>query len=710
MNIAEIIAAELGLPLKGVTKSLELLGEGATIPFISRYRKEATGSFDEVQLFNIQQRANALEELEKRKETVINTIDEAGKLTDELRHRIDEVTTMSQLEDIYLPYKPKRRTRATIARERGLEPLARLLMSRNLTSSPDAVARRFINTEVATVDEALAGASDIIAEWVSESEPARRQLRNLFDRTATISATLVKGHEDDTLYRDYHNYASDLRRCPSHRYLAMRRAEKEGIVRVSIDVDRDKAFERLDRIFLNNVTPKAEEIVGNAITDSYKRLLKPSIENETASTAKERADKAAIDIFADNLRQLLMGAPLGHKRVMGIDPGFRTGCKVVCLDAQGNLLHHDVIYPTASRNDTAGATKTVRYLVERYGIEAISVGNGTASRETERFLKTIIWNGNTPSIHVVNEAGASVYSASEVARREFPDHDVTVRGAVSIARRLLDPMAELVKIDPKSIGVGQYQHDVDQNALKASLDHTVESCVNSVGINLNTASPELLSYVSGIGPKLAIAIVDYRMSAGPFRSRDQLLEVPRLGNKVYTQAAGFLRLPESPNPLDNTAVHPERYRLVERMAKDAGCSVSELIKSESARKNIRLERYVDDTVGLPTLNDIMSELSRPGRDPRGEVSNQQFDDTINDITDLHEGMILPGVINNITAFGAFVDLGIHHSGLVHLSQLSDRFISHPSEAVRLGQHVNVKVLDVDLQRQRISLSMKGVQQ
>ncbi len=710
MNIAQIIAAELALPLKGVTKSLELLGDGATIPFISRYRKEATGSLDEVQLFNIQQRANALEELEKRKETVINTIDEAGRLTDELRRRIDEVTTMSQLEDIYLPYKPKRRTRATIARERGLEPLARMLMSRNLTSSPDIVARKFVNAEVTDIDEALAGASDIIAEWVSESEPARRQMRNLFDRSATISATLVKGHEDDTLYRDYHNYSSDLRRCPSHRYLAMRRAEKEGIVRVSIDVDRDKAFERLDRIFLNNVAPKAEEIVENAITDSYKRLLKPSIENETASAAKERADKAAIDIFADNLRQLLMGAPLGHKRVMGIDPGFRTGCKVVCLDAQGNLLHHDVIYPTAPRNDTAGAARTIRQLVDRYAIEAISVGNGTASRETERFLKAIDWSGNSPSIHVVNEAGASVYSASEVARREFPDYDVTVRGAVSIARRLLDPMAELVKIDPKSIGVGQYQHDVDQNALKASLDHTVESCVNSVGINLNTASPELLSYVSGIGPKLAIAIVDYRMSVGPFKSRDQLLDVPRLGNKVYTQAAGFLRLPESANPLDNTAVHPERYRLVERMAKDAGCSVTELIKSEAARKSIRLDRYVDDSVGLPTLNDIMSELSRPGRDPRGEVSNLQFDDTINDISDLHAGMILPGIVNNITAFGAFVDLGIHQSGLVHLSQLSDRFISHPSEAVKLGQHVSVKVIDVDLQRGRISLSMKGVQQ
>lgn len=710
MNITRIIADELGLPINGVAKSLELMNDGATIPFISRYRKEVTGSLNEVQLFDIQQRANSLHELIKRKETVISTIEESGKLTDELRQRIDSATTMSQLEDIYLPFKPKRRTRATIARERGLEPLARMLMSRNLTSSPDNAARRFVNKEVHSTDEALAGASDIIAEWINESEPARRQMRNLFDRSATITATIVKGHEDDTQYRDYHNYSSDLKRCPSHRYLAMRRAENEGIVRVSIDVDRDKALERLDRIFLANVQPQALDTVESAITDSYKRLLKPSIENETAATAKERADKAAIDVFADNLRQLLMGAPLGHKRVMGIDPGFRTGCKVVCLDAHGTLLHHDVIYPTPPRNDISGATDKIKQLVTRYGIEAISVGNGTASRETERFLKSIDFGKSTPTIHVVNEAGASVYSASEIARREFPDHDVTVRGAVSIGRRLLDPMAELVKIDPKAIGVGQYQHDVDQSALKASLDHTVESCVNSVGINLNTASPELLSYVSGIGPKLAVAIVEYRAASGPFKSRDQLLEVPRLGNKVYTQAAGFLRLPESANPLDNTAVHPERYRLVERMAKDAGYTVTELIKSPSARQNINLGRYVDDTVGLPTLNDIMAELARPGRDPRGEVKNLQFDDSINDISDLRPGMILPGIVNNITAFGAFIDLGIHHSGLVHLSQLSDRYITHPSEAVKLGQHVSVKVLDVDIQRQRISLSMKGMQQ
>ncbi|MDE6402993.1 MAG: helix-hairpin-helix domain-containing protein, partial [Muribaculaceae bacterium] len=511
----------------------------------------------------------------------------------------------------------------------------------------------------------------------------------------------------DTRYTDYHSYSGPLRRCPSHRYLAIRRAEAEGVLKVALNIDADMAIGRLDRIFTSNVSHLAADTVGTAVADSYKRLIKPSIENETAAEAKERADKAAIEVFADNLRQLLMAAPLGHKRVMGIDPGFRTGCKVVCLDSGGNLLHHDVIYPTPPRSDIDGAARCVRELAKRYNIEAIAVGNGTASRETERFLSGIRWESTAPTVYVVNEAGASVYSASELARREFPDEDVTVRGAVSIARRLVDPMAELVKIDPKAIGVGQYQHDVDQTALKASLDNTVTCCVNAVGVNLNTASPQLLAYVSGIGPKLAEAIVDYRSANGEFKSRAQLLEVPRLGNKAYTQAAGFLRIPSAANPLDNTAVHPERYRLVDRMAREAGCTVAELIASPDKRQAIDLNRYVSDSVGLPTLRDIMSELARPGRDPRGEAANMQFDDTINDITDLRPGMKLPGIVNNITAFGAFVDLGIHHSGLLHLSQISDRYISHPGEALKLGQHVTVTVLDVDLDRKRISLTLKN---
>ena len=707
MNKTSYIADSLGLTARAVDATLKLLDEGATIPFISRYRKEATGSLDEVQIFNIEQLGKQYDELERRKETVRATISEAGKLTDELARRIDETTTMSALEDIYMPYKPKRRTRATVARENGLEPLARMIMSRGMRQRPDDLARRYVNDKVPDTETALAGARDIIAEWVSESANARRTVRQLFERNAVIEAKVAKDHADDTHYNDYHSYAGPLRRCPSHRYLAIRRAEAEGVLKVSLNIDTDAAIDRLDRIFTTNVSDQAVDTVSAAVADSYKRLIKPSIENETAAEAKERADKAAIEVFADNLRQLLMAAPLGHKRVLGIDPGFRTGCKVVCLDANGNLLHHDVIYPTPPRSDIDGAGRRVTELVRRYGIEAIAVGNGTASRETERFLAGIKWNGAAPAVHIVNEAGASVYSASELARHEFPDEDVTVRGAVSIARRLVDPMAELVKIDPKAIGVGQYQHDVDQGALKASLDNTVTCCVNAVGVNLNTASPQLLAYVSGIGPKLAEAIVEYRSTNGEFTSRSQLLNVPRLGNKAYTQAAGFLRIPTATNPLDNTAVHPERYQLVSRMAKDAGCSVAELIKSAEKRRAIDLNHYVSDQVGLPTLHDIMSELDRPGRDPRGEAANMQFDDTINDITDLRPGMKLPGIVNNITAFGAFVDLGIHHSGLIHLSQMSDRYISHPGEAVKLGQHVTVTVLDVDLDRKRISLTLKN---
>lgn len=705
MDIAKIIAGELNTPVREVEAALGLMDDGATIPFISRYRKEATGGLDDATLFSIAQRRQSLAELVKRKETVVATIEEAGAMTPELRARIDATVSASELEDIYLPYKPKKRTRASVARERGLEPLARIIMSQK-GDDPRSTARRFVGRDVPDVDAAVAGASDIIAEWVSESEASRKAVRDMFRRTASISVKVAKGHEDDTQYSDYHDYSSSLKRCPSHRYLAIRRAEKEGILKVSVDIDADRALDRLDRIFLRGNGGAAASLIQDAVTDGYKRLLRPSIETEIAAEAKREADKTAIDIFASNLRQLLMGSPLGAKRVMGLDPGFRTGCKVVCLDAQGALLCHDVIYPVPSHKDIRTSADTLVKLVKKYNIEAISLGNGTASRETEQFLRNIEWPGTAPDLYIVNEAGASVYSASEIARREFPDKDVTVRGAVSIGRRLLDPMAELVKIDPKAIGVGQYQHDVDQSMLKASLDHVVEACVNSVGINLNTASGELLSYVSGIGPKLAESIVAYRNANGAFPDRKSLMNVPRLGQKVYTQAAGFLRIPSSANPLDNTAVHPERYALVEKMARDSGCTVADLIASPQKRKSIDLSRYVTDTVGMPTLTDIMAELERPGRDPRGEVTRIEFDDSIRDISDLRPGMILPGIVNNITAFGAFVDIGVHNSGLVHISELSDRFVSHPSEAVSLGEHVSVKVIDVDTARQRISLSIK----
>ncbi len=704
MNISKIISSELSLSQKSVEAALKLMADGATIPFIARYRKEVTGGLEDKELFAISQRNDALVELQKRKETVLTTIAEAGKLTDELRRRIDDVTLASELEDIYLPYRPKKHTRASVARDKGLEPLARIIMSQR-NESPRGAARRFLSPEVKEIDDALSGASDIIAEWVSESESSRQIVRNAYNRSATISASVAKGHDTDTRYTDYHDYSGSLRNCPSHRYLAIRRGESEGILKVSLSIDNDAAIGRLDKVFIKNPRSESAAIIGDAVADGYKRLLRPSIETEQAAQAKQAADTTAIDVFADNLRQLLMGAPLPGRRVMGIDPGFRTGCKVVCLDPQGQLLHHDIIYPTPPRSDYEGAKAKVIALIKRFDIEEIAVGNGTASRETERFLKSI-GLGSSPRVHVVSEAGASVYSASEVARREFPDEDVTVRGAVSIGRRLLDPMAELVKIDPKSIGVGQYQHDVDQNRLKASLEHVVESCVNSVGVNLNSASVELLSYVAGIGPKMAQSIVAYRNEHGAFKNRRSLLAVPRLGDKTFTQAAGFLRLPESDNPLDNTAVHPERYQLVEKMAHDSGCSVSELIASPDIRKKIDLRRYVTDEVGMPTLTDIMAELDRPGRDPRGEAAGFEFDDTINDIDDLKTGMLLPGIVNNVTAFGAFVDIGIHQSGLVHISELCDRYIKHPSDAVKLGQQVYVKVIDVDTVRGRIALSIK----
>ena len=706
MNIHSVIASRLNIHVKNVSATIKLLEDGATIPFISRYRKEVTGNLDEVAIFSIQKILKELTDLEQRKVTVLAAIENAGKLTPELQERIDKIESSTELEDIYLPYKPKRRTRAQMARELGLEPLARMIMSSGCNNVNNC-ASRFVKGDVKTLEQALEGAADIIAEWASENERVRNRIRSLFNRKAVIKTGIVKGKEEDTKYTDYHNYTGELRRCPSHRFLAMKRAENEGIIRVSIDIDSKEAVETVQQSFGRNVSPAARNFVDSASADAYSRLLKPSIENETTASAKKKADTEAITVFSENLRALLMGPPLVGKGVMGIDPGYRTGCKVVCLDAQGHLLEHSVIYPTPPRSDVASAATIVKKLVKKYGIGAIAVGNGTASRETEQFLSSIEWEKiQVPEVHVVNEAGASVYSASEGARKEFPEYDVTVRGAVSIGRRLIDPMAELVKIDPKSIGVGQYQHDVDQTELRDSLQHTVETCVNSVGINLNSASPQLLAYVSGIGPKLAESIVEYRTSNGPFSTRAELLKVPRLGPKVYTQAAGFLRIPGAANPLDNTAVHPERYSLVKQMAKDAGCSVDKLIASPELRKSINLQHYVNDEVGIPTLTDIMAELEKPGRDPRVGVSNVKFDETITDIKDLIPGMELPGVVNNITAFGAFVDLGIHHSGLIHISHMSDRFISHPSEIVKLGQHVTVEVLDVDLTRQRISLSLK----
>lgn len=704
MNIPATIASELNIPLDKVKAALQLMADGATIPFISRYRKEVTGSLNEVELFSIQQRNNALNELVKRKEYVIETISSSGKLTDKLLEEIEQATTVTQLEDIYMPYKPKRHTRASIAREKGLEPLARILMSRNNSVVPETIAKRFVSKQVPSTDEALSGASDIIAEWVSENKLARTTIRKLYDRMATIKSKVIPDHKDDTTYADYHDFSCPLKKCPSHRYLALKRGEKDGILRVSIDIDKDLATERLNTIFGTNISSASRPIITAAVVDSYKRLIKPSIENEVATSTKEDSDKTAIAIFANNLRQLLMSAPLGPKRVMGIDPGFRTGCKVVCLDENGNLLHHTVVYPTPPHNDVKTASDTILSLITRYNVEAISLGNGTASRETERFLKNIS-SPTMPPVYIVNEAGASIYSASENARREFPEYDVTVRGAISIARRLIDPMAELVKIEPKSIGVGQYQHDVDQNALKVSLNHTVESCVNSVGVNLNTASVDLLTYISGIGPKLAQAIVEYRSTNGLFSSRAQLLDVPRLGTKAYTQSVGFLRIPHAANPLDNTGIHPERYELVEKIARDAGCDIADLIGSAETRSRIDMTKYVLDRVGLPTLTDIMDELSRPGRDPRGTIEQITFDDAVHSITDLVPGMLLPGVVNNITAFGVFVDIGIHHSGLIHISQLSNKYVTHPSSVVSLGQHITFKVIDVNLNRKRISLAL-----
>ena len=710
----KLISTELHLQEHAVENTLKLLDEGCTIPFISRYRKERTGGLDEVQITAISNRLEQLLEIAKRKDTVVKTITELGKMTPELQKRIDDCWDSTTLEDIYLPYKPKRRTRASTAREQGLEPLATILLMQR-EQDPKRAAQRFVHDGL-TVSDCIKGAQDIIAEQVSEDERSRNLVRSAFRREAFIESKVVKNKKDTDeaqKYSDYFEWEEPLKRCSSHRLLAMRRGADEGILRISLTIDDDEAIQRLQRNYVRGNGP-CQRLVTEAVEDGYKRLLLPSIETEFMTLSKEKADEEAIRVFAENLRQLLLGAPLGQKRVMGIDPGFRTGCKVVCLDAQGNLLHHEAIFPHPPVNHRMQATVHVQQMIKDYQIEAIAIGNGTASRETKEFIEDCIKSLSSPfregkgvRLFVVSEDGASVYSASKVARDEFPDEDVTVRGAVSIGRRLMDPLAELVKIDPKSIGVGQYQHDVDQAKLKHSLDQTVESCVNLVGVNLNTASQHLLTYVSGLGPVLAQNIVDYRKTNGAFTSRAQLKKVPRLGPAAYQQCAGFLRIPNAKNPLDNSAVHPESYHVVEQMAKDCGCSVSDLINNKGTRENIDIKRYVTADVGLPTLTDILKELEKPGRDPREQIEEFEFDSSVQTIDDLHEGMELPGIVTNITNFGAFVDIGVHQDGLVHVSQLTDRYVSDPTQVVRLHQHVRVRVIGIDLRRQRISLSMRS---
>ena len=708
-EFSRMISDALKLPEHRVQNTLKLLLDGATIPFISRYRKEATGGMDEVQISEINARYEKLCELAKRKETILSTIGELGKLTPELSKRIADCWEGTELEDIYLPYKPKRKTRAEIARQKGLEPLAVLLLMQR-ENNLAAKARAFVKGDVKDEEDALKGARDIIAEQVNEDERARNQIRRQFERQGVITAKVVKGKEGDEAaakYRDYFDFSEPLKRCTSHRLLAIRRGEKEGILKVSITpADETECGERLERLFVKTNNECAHQ-VAEAVNDAYKRLLKPSIETEYAAISKEKADDEAIRVFAGNFRQLLFAPPLGQKRVMGIDPGFRTGCKVVCLDAQGALLHNEAIYPHPPKSEYKQAARKLTQLVEQYKIEAIAIGNGTASRETEQFVTSQRYDREI-QVFVVSEDGASIYSASKTAREEFPGYDVTVRGAVSIGRRLIDPLAELVKIDPKSIGVGQYQHDVDQSKLKASLDQTVESCVNLVGVNVNTASKHLLTYVSGLGAALAQNIVDYRTENGAFRSRRELLKVPRMGAKAFEQCAGFLRIPGAENPLDNSAVHPESYSVVERMAKDLGYSVTDLIKNKELRSRIKIENYITDSVGLPTLTDIMQELDKPGRDPRRKIEMFEFDKNVRTLDDLQEGMELPGIVTNITNFGCFVDIGIKENGLVHVSQLADRFISDPSTVVSIHQHVRVRVMSIDRERKRIQLTMKGL--
>ena len=707
---AGLIARQLNLSEKAVAGTLKLLEEGCTIPFIARYRKEATGGLDEVQIAAISNQNDRLTEIAKRKDTVIKTITELGKMTDELQQRIDLCWDATELEDLYLPYRPKRRTRAQVAREQGLEPLATILLMQR-ERNPEQAAQPFVKGDVPDEAAALKGAQDIIAEMVSEDERSRQQVRGVFRREAVVISKVVKtkaDSDDAAKYSDYFDWKEPLRRCSSHRLLAMRRGEAEGILRISISPDDEQCLERLQRHYVYGNTP-CGRLVAQAVEDGYKRLLKPSIETEFANLSKEQADDEAIRVFAENLRQLLLGAPLGQKRVMGIDPGFRTGCKVVCLDAQGNLLYHEAIFPHPPVNRRMQATVHLQQMISDYRIEAVAIGNGTASRETRSFVEEVLAQvQKAPSVFVVSEDGASVYSASKVARDEFPDEDVTVRGAVSIGRRLMDPLAELVKIDPKSIGVGQYQHDVDQSKLKRQLDQVVESCVNQVGVNLNTASSHLLQYVSGLGPTLAKNIVDFRKENGSFTSRAQLKKVPRLGPSAFQQCAGFLRIPGARNPLDNSAVHPESYHVVEQMAKDQGCTVADLIRDKDYRARVDIKRYVTPETGLPTLADIMKELEKPGRDPRQQIEEFEFAKGIETIDDLEEGMELPGIVTNITNFGAFVDVGVHQDGLVHISQLADKYVKDPNTVVKLHQHVRIRVLEIDHRRGRISLSMRGM--
>lgn len=707
-KILAFVAGDTGISLKQTSATIKLLDEGATIPFISRYRKEATGGLDETQIQAIATAYEKAQELEKRKKHITETIAAQDKLTPELEKKIAECFDAQTLEDIYLPFKPKRRTKAEIAREKGLEPLARVIMAQN-SDDVKRSAMRFVNDNVADTDEAIESAADIIAEWISENQGVRNTVRNMFSREATVTCKVAKGKEEEAAnYQNYFDFSAPLKRCGSHRILAMRRGEREGLLRVDISIPEEKILDRLAERLVKNDTESAQ-VVEKALTDSYKRLIKPSIENEFASLSKAEADDQAISLFAQNARQLLFAPPLGRKRILAIDPGYRTGCKVVCLDEQGNLLHNDTIYPTPPKSETALAAKKITHLIEVYKIDAIALGNGMASRETEHFLSSLRYNRDV-KVFVVSEDGASIYSASKLAREEFPDKDVTVRGAVSIGRRLLDPLAELVKIDPKSIGVGQYQHDVDQTKLKKSLEFTVESCVNSVGVNLNTASKELLTYVSGLGPQLAQNIVSYRADNGDFTTRKQLMKVPKLGPKAFEQCAGFLRIPDGENPLDNTAVHPENYRIVEQMAKDCKCTVTDLIKNKEKREKIDISRYVTAETGLPTLTDIMAELEKPRRDPRKGVAVMKFDENIKTFDDLTEGLVLKGIVTNITQFGVFVDIGIKENGLVHISELSDKFVSSASEVVKIHQQVTVKVKSIDRERRRIALTMKQIEQ
>ena len=702
-----LISLKLGLHEWQVENTIRLIDEGATIPFISRYRKEMTGSLDEVKLLHIRDEYDRLKELDARKESIIRSIEEQEKMTPELMKKIEDAVTMSELEDIYLPYRPKRRTRATIAKEKGLEPLAEIIFKQT-ENDPEQKAKEFLNEQVATVEEAMAGANDIMAEWVNEDETARKRLRQLFEKEAVIYSKVIKGKESEGIkFSDYYDWSEPLRKCPSHRLLAMRRGEEEGFLKLSIEPVEDHAIDLLNSIFIRAKNESAS-LVQEAVKDGWKRLLSSSMETEFRNISKEKADEEAIKVFADNLRQLLLASPLGEKNVLAIDPGFRTGCKVVCLDRQGNLLHNETIYPHPPQNQTALSIKKILTLVNAYKIEAIAIGNGTASRETEDFIKYVKFE-NDIQVFVVSEAGASIYSASKVARDEFPDYDVTVRGAVSIGRRLMDPLAELVKIDPKSIGVGQYQHDVDQQKLQGALDEVVMSCVNAVGVEVNTSSSHLLTYVSGLGPQLAQNIVDYRAENGPFKSRKELMKVKRMGAKAFEQSAGFLRIRNAGNPLDSSAVHPESYHVVEKMASDLSCDVKELIINENKRKEISLEKYITPQTGLPTLKDIMEELAKPGRDPRSRIKEFRFAD-IHEMEDLVPGMVVPGIVTNVTKFGAFVDIGIKQDGLVHISNLSNTFVRDPSTVVKLHQHVMVKVLAVDIERKRIQLSMKGLDQ